>query len=213
MGKGFQLIGGGIKALPRDLGDFGLPVAFYKFTGAVSGSKSAGYVKAVSAFIERELRPLLERYAEPGYRSVLCEKKYVAKTPVWFCWLSASEGMTDVARLCYERLLHMTPDTAEVHLLTMKTVSEYMDLPRLISDRYQSRAMNLKSLQDYIRAAVLSAYGGVWIDSSVFTVRELSAQLGRKVTLSESRTGGKIVLEYYSADDRERLIQNLMAMQ
>ena len=51
------------------------------------------------------------------------------------------------------------------------------------------------------------------VDYAAEISRELSAQLGRKVTLTEKRTGGRIVLEYYSADDRERLIQNLMAMQ
>lgn len=38
---------------------------------------------------------------------------------------------------------------------------------------------------------------------------ELSRLLGRKVRLLEGRRGGKIELEYYDADDRERLIEAL----
>ena len=63
------------------------------------------------------------------------------------------------------------------------------------------------------RSGIKAAPDPLTVDYAAEISRELSAQLGRKVTLSESRTGGKIVLEYYSADDRERLIQNLMAMQ
>ena len=38
---------------------------------------------------------------------------------------------------------------------------------------------------------------------------ELSRILGRKVRLSEGRRGGRIELEYYDADDREKLIADL----
>lgn len=37
----------------------------------------------------------------------------------------------------------------------------------------------------------------------------LSKALGRRVNLLEGKTGGKIVLEYYNADDREALIEQL----
>lgn len=37
----------------------------------------------------------------------------------------------------------------------------------------------------------------------------LSKALGRRVNLLEGKTGGKIILEYYNADDREALIEQL----
>ena len=41
---------------------------------------------------------------------------------------------------------------------------------------------------------------------------ELSRLLGRRVRLSDGRKGGKIELEYYDADDREKLISHLREM-
>lgn len=47
------------------------------------------------------------------------------------------------------------------------------------------------------------------VDYAAEVSRELTATLGRKVTLKEGRTGGKIELQYYSGDDREELIKLL----
>ena len=51
--------------------------------------------------------------------------------------------------------------------------------------------------------------GGVQVDYLGDVAKRLEKSLGRKVKLSESGKRGKIVLEYYDADDRERLINLL----
>ena len=173
----FQTIGSSIKAFPADFGDFGFRVALYKFTSAVRGEKTADYMKAVSAYTAKVLQPLLDRYKEPGYQSILCEKKQLTEIPIWFCLFSASDSMTDAEKLCYQRLQRMAPEHAHVHLLTLKNISEYIDLPPLIIDRYQSRKLNLNCLQDYVRAAILSAYGGLWIDPCVFVLNKIQQQI------------------------------------
>ena len=51
--------------------------------------------------------------------------------------------------------------------------------------------------------------GELKIDYAAEVSRELTEALGRKVTLKEGRTGGKIELQYYGSDDREALIKLL----
>ena len=53
------------------------------------------------------------------------------------------------------------------------------------------------------------APSGVQIDYAKEISDELSKLLGRRVRLQEGRKGGKLELEYYSADDREALIEAL----
>ena len=53
------------------------------------------------------------------------------------------------------------------------------------------------------------ASSGVQIDYAKEISDELSKLLGRRVRLQEGRKGGKLELEYYSADDREALIEAL----
>ena len=54
--------------------------------------------------------------------------------------------------------------------------------------------------------------GGLTVDYAAEISDELSRLLGRRVRLSDGRRGGKIELEFYGADDREKLIGALRDM-
>ena len=50
---------------------------------------------------------------------------------------------------------------------------------------------------------------GISVDYAAELSEELSRRLGRRVRLVETRGGGRIELEFYDADDREKLIEQL----
>ena len=54
--------------------------------------------------------------------------------------------------------------------------------------------------------------GGIRVDYAAEVTRRLERALGRRVLLSENGKKGRIVLEYYGADDRERLIEALAGL-
>ena len=54
--------------------------------------------------------------------------------------------------------------------------------------------------------------GAIRVDYAAEVMRRLERALGRKVLLSEYGKRGRIVLEYYGADDRERLIEALAGL-
>ena len=54
--------------------------------------------------------------------------------------------------------------------------------------------------------------GAIRVDYAAEVMRRLERALGRKVLLSENGKRGRIVLEYYGADDRERLIEALAGL-
>ncbi len=126
------------------------------------------------------------------------------------------------------RLLRLCPAVSELveegklssgHARALLAV-EQEELQKKAAEEVVAKALSVRKtellaarLKKASRSGIKAAPDPLTVDYAAEISRELTAQLGRKVTLSESRTGGKIVLEYYSADDRERLIQNLMAMQ
>ena len=126
------------------------------------------------------------------------------------------------------RLLRLSPAVSDLveegrlssgHARALLAV-EQEDLQKKAAEEVIAKSLSVRKtellaarLKKAARANEKPAPDPLEVDYAAEISRELSAQLGRKVTLSEGRTGGKIVLEYYSADDRERLIQNLMAMQ
>lgn len=54
--------------------------------------------------------------------------------------------------------------------------------------------------------------GTIRVDYAAEVTRRLERALGRRVLLSENGKKGRIVLEYYGADDRERLIEALAGL-
>lgn len=54
--------------------------------------------------------------------------------------------------------------------------------------------------------------GAILVDYAAEVTRRLERALGRRVLLSENGKKGRIVLEYYGADDRERLIEALAGL-
>ena len=54
--------------------------------------------------------------------------------------------------------------------------------------------------------------GEIKVDYAAEVTKKLEKALGRRVKLSENGKRGKITLEYYGADDRERLIALLSAL-
>lgn len=54
---------------------------------------------------------------------------------------------------------------------------------------------------------------GIHVDYAAEVTKRLEKALGRKVKLTEQGRRGRITLEYYDADDRERLINQLAALE
>ena len=57
------------------------------------------------------------------------------------------------------------------------------------------------------------AEDGIHVDYAAEVTKRLEKALGRKVKLTEQGRRGRITLEYYDADDRERLIAQLAALE
>jgi hypothetical protein len=56
------------------------------------------------------------------------------------------------------------------------SISSYLNLPKHIVEKYESGLINKTHFSEIIRCTLLSEYGGVWLDSTVF----LSDQIGEQ---------------------------------
>ena len=160
-----------------DAARFGSAVARAKWKRKINGRDTRSYVEHVAAYVNAVLAPLTRQYATAGYASTLCAKARPGKTPVWFCWWQGEEHMPDAVRLCYARAKAMAPDPAAVHLITLKNMRDYVDFPPVIEEKYYARELHLQALTDVLRASLLCAYGGVWVDPYLYIARPLAEAL------------------------------------
>lgn len=91
------------------------------------------------------------------------------KIPVWVCWWQGFDAAPEIIRMCINSIKRNIPsDKAEVHLITLNNVSEYVAFPEHIINRFNNGNISLTHLSDLLRMELLYRYGGIWIDASYF---------------------------------------------
>lgn len=126
------------------------------------------YMEAMRRYFAEDLREIVEEYRS-GHKStkIVKEMPYI---PVWTCWLTGNKAMPELVRLCYQRMKKEVPSAiAKVILITLDNYAEYIDIPQYILQKYNSGIISPAHFSDVIRFCLLSKYGGMWLDSTVYT--------------------------------------------
>jgi len=92
--------------------------------------------------------------------------------PVWFCWWQGETAMPDVVKLCYSKLISKS-NGHKINLITKSNYKEFVLLPEYILEKEDRGFISLANLSDVLRVALLSKYGGLWFDSTIFLLDDL----------------------------------------
>lgn len=156
------------KVLPMRWRVFGPKIACLTFIdGMIPPGKHSWYIRAVSKYVDKFLRGLVNEYSNCIDES--CIRPADEKTPVWCCWWQGEEQMPELVKLCHARLKQVIPvDKAELHLITLNNYTQYVDLPEHILDKFNRGVITMTTMSDVLRFALLERYGGYWLDATVF---------------------------------------------
>lgn len=107
-----------------------------------------------------------------------CEKRYATdqkvvetqydlpdKDVIWCCWLQGIEEAPDIVKLCVKSLEKLGK---EVRIITEQNMSEYIEMPEYILEKWKVGAMTNTHFSDLLRIELLAERGGLWIDATVF---------------------------------------------
>lgn len=89
---------------------------------------------------------------------------------VWFCWLQGIDNAPSLVKQCYESLTCNLD--REIVVLTKDNFSEYVTFPDYILKKYKKGIITETHFSDLLRLALLTEYGGTWIDATVFCTRK-----------------------------------------
>ena len=164
-----QKICGAVKIFPKSVTEFGFRIAVYIFFDAViPPGKSEKYINTIFRYVNNFEKPLVDQYSKEQYIPNTKMKHAFDKVPVWCCWWQGEEKMPEVVAMCHKRLKQVIPDNAELHMITEKNWRDYIDLPYHIIKKFEAKKITVTTLSDIIRMSLLSSYGGLWIDATVF---------------------------------------------
>lgn len=157
------------KRIPKNTREFGFKIAGYIFIDAVvPPGKTEKYINTIYQYVNEFEKTLVEQYRKERYIPNAEMKHSFAKVPVWCCWWQGEENMPEVVAMCHSRLKQVIPDNAELHMITKNNWREYINLPQHIIEKFEAKKITVTTLSDIIRMSLLSSYGGLWMDATVF---------------------------------------------
>lgn len=129
-------------------------------------------------------RQLIGRYYSgetPQYTIRPKRPDLVGQRIIWQYWAQGPEDrsqLPEVVRLSYASVDQHVSEGYRVIRLSDDTIGDYIDLPEVVQTvRQTNLAMTIAYFSDILRLALLSAYGGVWLDSTIFVAHPWDEQL------------------------------------
>jgi hypothetical protein len=117
-------------------------------------------------YINRNYKHIFEyynKYNEQATPFVLTRKIY----PVWVCWFQGEENMPEIIKVCYNSILK-NANGHEINLITSENYFEFVDVPDYIIEKHRKLIINDTKFSNIIRSLLLSKYGGLWLDATVY---------------------------------------------
>lgn len=164
--------------IPENIKEFDLKTSMWLWYVGTFPSKrqSKGYIKAITEYTDKYFKDVTESFKNGTYdkNTYIPENAEIPKKiPVWVCWLQGEESMPELVKTCYKQLKKNIPDYAELILLSFDNIGKYIELPDYIKEKNINGKIANFEFADILRVSLLYAYGGMWIDSTVFTARTL----------------------------------------
>lgn len=127
-----------------------------------------------------KIHDIIETYLETkGYKDVLekllipqVQDKERNKVPIWICWWQGEEAMPEIVKICYQRVLEFA-GSHPVHLITIDNYEKYVNISSTTISKYKNKLLLPAHLADLLRLKLLDAYGGLWLDATIFLSRPL----------------------------------------
>ncbi|MBT8922009.1 capsular polysaccharide synthesis protein, partial [Lactobacillus delbrueckii subsp. bulgaricus] len=122
---------------------------------------------AHSTYVANKLR---QRYASQLAAKPSCDDSWTkAEFPkiIWWCWLQGEDKAPRVTKTGLASLRRNLPDY-DLRVVTWDNINDYVDLPQVIYNKFEAGWISGAQFSDILRLALLSEYGGFWVDSTVY---------------------------------------------
>lgn len=136
----------------------------YQYDDKVKQEKTAAYWQTV---IEKYVDKNIQKYDILPIKTELVGKKII-----WQYWGQGLENLPKMVELCFSSV-DTHAGEYQVIRITDENISEYITLPEFVTEKREKAVFRPVFFSDLLRVALLSAYGGVWLDASILLTDEL----------------------------------------
>ena len=154
--------------------DFGFKVAFASFC-----SSAFRHPMAVTRWKDK----VLVNYLEKNYGYIIQKYKNSTKNDtqepsniIWSIWWQGEENAPEVVKACFASVRRHCGDKI-FKVITEKNFRDYIELPEHIFKKVSDGVITLTHFSDILRMYLLSRYGGMWIDATIFTAADIPDEI------------------------------------
>ncbi len=112
---------------------------------------------------------------------------------IWVLWLQGEANMPELVKVCLESIKKNAGDH-KVIVLSNSNLDKYIQFPEQIKTLYKEGKISNAHYSDIIRMALLSRYGGIWIDATILLTSNLDDIISSAVffTIKNEPTGNYV---------------------
>lgn len=129
-------------------------------------------------FIYKKIKRLVKKYKNyNSYKELNINngnKRHLDKFPIWVCWFQGEKQAPDIVKICINSIKKNISSDTELHIITFDNIKKYIEIPKIIEKKLEKGIITYTQYSDIIRFALLSKYGGFWIDSTVLVTSDIS---------------------------------------
>lgn len=130
--------------------------------GTIAAAASRKTDAFIRTHLEKTLAPILEQYAQDEEAG-----DYAPNAPIWICWWTGEETAPPLVKRCIRSIRENAGDHP-VHLIDRDHYSDYLEIPEHILSKVDDGTMCIANFSDYLRFSLLAAYGGLWLDATIY---------------------------------------------
>ncbi len=127
---------------------------------------------------KRNYRYLLDKYCyvlfEEKYKSICFDKIRDIDDdlcPIWIYWDTGIQNAPEVVKKCVDSIEKAIGSKDRLFILDSNSVFLYISLPDYIIDKWKKGIISSNKFANIIRLHLLNVYGGIWIDSTVYSMK------------------------------------------
>lgn len=155
----------------KDDCQFSKKLALYRLAGDLGGRAHLQHIsswgnsskdKWILEYLQEKVQDIIDKYKNQEYA-----EEADLNAPIWICWWTGEETAPMLVKQCI-RSIRNNAGNHPVHMITKDNYSDFVDIPDYILTKVESGKMCIANFSDYLRAALIATYGGLWIDATVF---------------------------------------------
>lgn len=109
-------------------------------------------------------------------REDFCQERSPKSFKIWTLWLQGENQAPPLVKKCFAQM-RIIYGEEQLVVLDEQTISQYVNLPNFILEKYHKGNISNAHYSDIIRTFLLCSYGGIWIDATCYLTDKLPEEI------------------------------------